>query len=106
MSMRVPATPCMSMTYSTAQLSEIKTPLWLCLKTQPKQEYIAATGLRREMQVECFSPRLRFRKNTRRGAVWFVEAMFPGYVFAHFVYLEQHRRIQHANGIRGIVRFG
>jgi transcriptional antiterminator RfaH len=32
--------------------------------------------------------------------------MFPGYVFAHFVYAKQHRRVEHASGIQGIVHFG
>jgi len=41
---------------------------------------------------------------THRASVWFVEAMFPGYLFAKFVYSNQHREASH--GIRGIVRFG
>jgi transcriptional antiterminator RfaH len=32
--------------------------------------------------------------------------MFPAYLFAHFVYADQHRRILHAPAIRGIVQFG
>ncbi|MEA3213031.1 MAG: hypothetical protein QOE70_6088 [Chthoniobacter sp.] len=94
------------MTYSAAQLSQIDVPLWFCLKAQPKQEHLAAMGLRRQLQIECYSPRLRFRKPTRRGAVWFVESMFPGYIFANFNYAEQHRRIQSSPGIQCIVRFG
>jgi transcription antitermination factor NusG len=43
---------------------------------------------------------------TRRGSVWFVEAMFPAYLFAHFVYADQHRRVVHSPSIRGIVQFG
>jgi transcriptional antiterminator RfaH len=94
------------MTHSRAQLALSDTPLWFCLRTQPKHEHLAATALRRQLQVPCFSPRLRFRKLTRRGAVWFVEAMFPGYLFAQFVYPLQHRRVEHSSGIRGIVHFG
>ena len=56
--------------------------------------------------MESLSPRLRFRKLTRRGPVWFVEAMFPGYLFAKFVYSTQHRAVESSHGIRGIVRFG
>ena len=94
------------MTYSLNQLSRIEAPLWFCLKTQPKHEHLAATTLRRQLQMTCFSPRLRFRKATRRGAVWFVEAMFPGYLFAEFVYSRQHRQVEYAPGIQGVVRFG
>ena len=43
---------------------------------------------------------------TQRGAVWFVEAMFPGYLFAKFVYSTQHRAVENSHGIRGIVHFG
>ena len=32
--------------------------------------------------------------------------MFPGYLFAHFVYSDQHRRVGHSPGIQGIVQFG
>jgi transcriptional antiterminator RfaH len=43
---------------------------------------------------------------TERGPVWFVEAMFPGYLFAKFTYSSQHRAVESSHGIRGIVRFG
>jgi transcriptional antiterminator RfaH len=94
------------MTYSRAQLALTRTPLWFCLKAHPKREHLAAVGLRRQLNVPCYAPRLRFRRMTRRGAVWFVEAMFPGYLFAHFVYPDEHRRVGHSPGIQGIVQFG
>jgi transcriptional antiterminator RfaH len=100
------AFPQLIMTYSREQLASSDTPLWFCLKTQPKHEHLAAAALRRQVQIPCFSPRLRFRKATRRGAVWFVEAMFPGYLFAQFVYALQHRWVEHSSGIKGIVHFG
>lgn len=43
---------------------------------------------------------------TQRGPVWFVEAMFPGYLFAKFVYSKQHRSVECSHGIRGIIHFG
>src|ERR1700756_175486 len=94
------------MTESFTLLALIDNPVWLCLKAEPKREHLAATGLRRRFGVECLSPRLRFRKLTRRGPVWFVEAMFPGYLFAKFVYSTQHRAVESSHGVRGIVRFG
>jgi transcriptional antiterminator RfaH len=93
-------------THSSHQLALIEEPFWFCLKTQPKREHLAATGLRRQFEIECLSPRLRFRKMTQRGPVWFVEAMFPGYLFAKFVYSKQHRSVEYSHGIRGIVHFG
>jgi transcriptional antiterminator RfaH len=91
---------------STQALHDLKEPLWFCLQAQPKREHIAAESLRRQLEVPCFAPRLRFRKATRRGATWFVEAMFPGYLFAEFVYSDFHRRIASATAVRAVVRFG
>jgi len=91
---------------SRQELSLSDEAYWFCLRTQPKHEGVAAAVLRRQFNIPCFAPRLRFRKATRRGAVWFIEAMFPGYVFSEFVYKQQHRIVEHASGINGIVRFG
>ena len=94
------------MTQSRAQLASSEMPLWFCLRSQPKHEHLAATTLRRQLNLACFSPRVRYRKATRRGPVWFVEAMFPGYLFAEFVYSQEHRRVEHAPGVQGVVHFG
>jgi transcriptional antiterminator RfaH len=80
--------------------------LWFCLKAQSKREHIAAAFLRQNSEVEVFCPRLRFRKQTARGPVWFVESMFPGYLFAKFNYSTFSRRVMHAPGINGFVHFG
>jgi transcriptional antiterminator RfaH len=93
-------------TQSRAQLVSSDMPLWFCLRAQPKHEHLAAITLRRQLKLSCFSPRVRFRKATRRGPVWFVEAMFPGYLFAEFVYSREHRRVEHSPGIHGILHFG
>ncbi len=94
------------MTRTIPELSAVTDALWFCLLTQPKHEHIAAASLRRHMKVPAFAPRLRFRKATRRGSVWFVEAMFPGYIFAQFVYAESHRQVRSQPGIRNILQFG
>ena len=101
-----PSFPRFLMTYSRSELAAIDVPMWFCLRTHPKHEHIAAASLRRQFEIGCFSPRLRFRKATRRGAVWFVEPMFPGYLFAEFVYSSMHRAVEHASGVHGIVHFG
>jgi transcription antitermination factor NusG len=38
--------------------------------------------------------------------VWFVEALFPGYVFAQFLFSELHRQVNAVPGVSSIVRFG
>ena len=80
--------------------------MWFCLRAEPKREHLASIALRRRFGIECLSPRLRFRKLTRRGPVWFVEAMFPGYVFAKFAYSSFYRAVESSHGVCGIVRFG
>jgi transcriptional antiterminator RfaH len=80
---------------------------WFCLKAQPKREHIAAACLRQiHFEVEVFCPRVRFRKHTNRGPVWFVESMFPGYLFARFDYATLHRRVRQGPGVSGFVQFG
>jgi transcriptional antiterminator RfaH len=79
---------------------------WFCLRAQPKREHIAAACLRQISEVEVFCPRIRFRKSTRRGPVWFIESMFPGYLFARFNYVACHRQIRQRPGVSGFVQFG
>ena len=79
---------------------------WFCLRAQPKREHIAAACLRHSFGVKVFSPRVRYRKHTNRGPVWFVESMFPGYLFAQFDYATFHRRVRQGPGITGFVQFG
>ncbi len=79
---------------------------WYCVRSKTKLEHVAAGSLRQVPDVEVFAPRLRFRKTTRRGQVWFVEALFPGYVFARFDWATQFRVVQYARGVTGVVHFG
>jgi transcriptional antiterminator RfaH len=79
---------------------------WYCLRSQPKHEHIAAAHLRKLEGVTVFCPQIRFKKMTRRCLVWVTEAMFPGYLFAHFDLTEMHRRVRYVRGVAGIVRFG
>ena len=79
---------------------------WYCVRTKPKREHIAARAMDQLEGVQSFCPRLRYRKATRRGKVWWVEAMFPGYVFAFFSRAENERNILHTNGVMTILKFG
>jgi len=79
---------------------------WFCVRTQTKREHIAAGHLRELETVEVFCPRLRYRKATRRGKIWWVEPLFPGYLLAKFNLAEMERAITFCQGVRGLVRFG
>jgi transcriptional antiterminator RfaH len=79
---------------------------WFCLKSQPKHEHIAAAHLRQIPELEVFSPRLRFQRNTVRGVKWFVESMFPGYLFARFNLDQRFKEVRSAAGVSSILKFG
>jgi transcriptional antiterminator RfaH len=84
----------------------IAKPQWFCVRAYPKREHMAAGSLRLVEGVEVFCPRIRYRKLTRRGPVWFLEAMFPGYLFAQFDYAPLHNLVRYSNGVIGILHFG
>ena len=84
----------------------INAPEWFCVRCQTKREHIAARHLRELEGIEVFCPRLRYRKATRRGKIWWVEPMFPGYVLAKFDIAEMERAVTFCQGVRGLVRFG
>src|SRR5260370_42339360 len=77
-----------------------------CVRTQPKHEHIAAAHLRNEGGIEVYLPRIRFKRSTRQGPVWFTEALFPNYLFARFALKAALRLVQHARGGPGVGHFG
>jgi transcriptional antiterminator RfaH len=81
---------------------------WYCVRTQTKREHIAAEHLRGQdlHEVEVFCPRLRYRKATRRGTMWWLEPLFPGYLMARFRLADADRTVTFCQGVRGLVRFG
>jgi transcriptional antiterminator RfaH len=79
---------------------------WYCVQTKPKCEHIASANLAHLEGVEVFCPRIRFQKKTARGKVWFVEALFPGYLFARFHIVGSLRAVNGAHAVLRVVRFG
>lgn len=79
---------------------------WFCLRSHPKHEHIAAAELRQWEGVEVFCPRIRFRRSTKRGAVWTTEALFPNYLFARYDPQEFLCAVRSARGVSSIVNFG
>lgn len=79
---------------------------WYCVRARPKSEHIAARNLQHYANLdEVFCPRIRYEKPTRRGKVWFVEALFPGYFFARFELAGQLRTVNAAPGVSGVLHF-
>ncbi|MBK1831030.1 hypothetical protein JIN77_09860 [Verrucomicrobiaceae bacterium R5-34] len=81
-------------------------PAWYCVRTQTKREHLAAKSLKQLEGIESFCPRLRYRKATRRGKIWWVEAMFPGYIFAFFSRKQSERLVVHTPGVMKLLKFG
>lgn len=79
---------------------------WYVVRTQTKRERVAAGHLHELEDIEVFCPMLRYRKATRRGKVWWEEALFPSYVLAKFQMSKQERAVSFCQGVRGFVKFG
>jgi len=79
---------------------------WFCMRARTKTEHLAAMQLRPVEGVDAFCPRVRFLRSTRRGRVWFSEALFPGYFFARFNPCKLLRLVRHSQGVTGLVEFG
>ncbi len=88
------------------QMGMKKEPAWFCIRSQPKREHIAASNLKRLSSMEVFSPRLRSRKITRRGPVWFTESLFPNYFFARFFLRSDLEDVKFTAGVSHVVQFG
>ena len=76
---------------------------WFCLRSQNKREHIAAAMLEQIEHIEAFCPRIRQFRKTRSGKKRFLDALFPGYLFARFNLARDYRRILHTQGVRYIV---
>ena len=79
---------------------------WYCLHTAPRQENKVALVLQRELGLDVFAPRIRFRRMRAGQPLWATEALFPGYLFARFEYFERRRQINALPGVTSVVHFG
>ena len=79
---------------------------WYVLRTKPKSEHIAAHVLKARLGIEAYCPRLKFRKMTPRGKVDFIEALFPGYIFAYFCAQKNLRAVSYSNAVLNVLKFG
>ena len=79
---------------------------WYAVQTRAKSEHIAAAALLRSGGIEVYCPRLQFQRQTRRGKVWFTEALFPGYIFARFMVATQMRTVSYSLAVTRVLQFG
>lgn len=74
------------------------------IRSRPKCEHLAAQHLA-AAGYETFCPRIRHRKNTARGRVWFIEALFPGYLFSRFVAAASLRHVSSLPFVTQVLSF-
>ena len=78
---------------------------WYCVRSRPKKERLAAEHLAAQHGLEVFCPLIRVQRRTARGAIWFREAMFPGYLFVRFDLAAMKRAVSYAVGVLNIPMF-
>ncbi len=78
---------------------------WYCVRSKPKKERLAASSLATLYGLDIFCPQIRFQRKTVRGAVWFQEAMFPGYLFSRFDLFEMKSAVSYSPGVLNIPTF-
>jgi transcriptional antiterminator RfaH len=91
---------------TTADQNPSEAVAWRVVRAKTRTEHIAAAHLAQIEGVEVFCPRIRYEKSTRRGKVWFVEALFPGYVFVKFDLVEKLRHVTATPSVTKMVKFG
>jgi transcriptional antiterminator RfaH len=80
-------------------------PAWFCVRSQRRNEHIAAANLQKQ-GIAVVNPQIRFRRPTTRGPMWVTESMFPTYLFARFEWKGALASVQHTFGVSGVVHFG
>lgn len=78
---------------------------WYCIRTNLKQEHIAAACLRMYREIEVYNPQISRRKSTIRGPVWFTESLFPCYIFARFALKDHLQHVKFTSGVANLVHF-
>lgn len=79
---------------------------WYVVHTRTKAEHVAAGLLEGVFGIPAYCPRIKFQRNTARGKVWFIEALFPSYFFARFDPAVSLRAVRHAQNVLNVVEFG
>lgn len=76
---------------------------WYVLKAKPREELLCLQEMKRR-EIETLCPMTReFRFRRRRHEV---VPLFPGYVFARFIFPDDFHQVRWAKGVRDLIRFG
>jgi transcriptional antiterminator RfaH len=78
---------------------------WYAVKCKPRQERVAELHLKRA-GIITFYPQIKEPKIVRRRRQIFINALFPGYLFAQFNVEHDYRLVIYSRGVHGVVSFG
>ena len=67
---------------------------------------MASNSIKELDNVEVFCPIIKFKKSTKRGKIWFREALFPGYLFVKCDLKSMFKAVNYSRGVAHLVRFG
>ncbi len=79
---------------------------WFCVRSQPRNERLAAVNLLKLDNVEVFYPKETKIKKTKKGKRQLTSPLFPNYLFARFVPHDNMRAVTYSHGVSSIVRNG
>lgn len=78
---------------------------WHVVNTKPHQEAIAKASLE-QAGIEVFCPQSLEKRIVRRQPKMVLSPLFPGYLFARYDMVGQHRLVTYARGVRNVLFFG
>ena len=78
---------------------------WFVVNTKPKNEDRAA-GNFLNGGFDVLAPKLRLRKYKEGRFMYFIEPMFPGYIFVKFHPVDDYHLVKYTRGVKTIVNFG
>jgi transcriptional antiterminator RfaH len=79
---------------------------WFCVQAQPNRVSVATEALRQLPEVDSFLPLLQFRRLRRNRPVLVTEPLFPGYLFARFIFEQSLRAVYYSQGVSRVIHFG
>jgi transcriptional antiterminator RfaH len=78
---------------------------WFVVNTKPKNEDRAA-GNFLNGGFDALAPKIRLRKYKEGRFMYFIEPMFPGYIFVKFHPVDDYHLVKYTRGVKTIVNFG
>jgi len=86
--------------------TEMKVPAWYAVAVKPQHEFRVFEGLTTVDEVEAFLPTYKDKRVWSDRVKVLDSPLFPGYVFARFVYPGRRVPLLRVAGVKAIIGFG